>query len=438
MIPAALIGKCVTAIDEGRDHIECWGTGSASREFLYVDDCAEGILRAAETLDEPVPVNLGTCMEITIRDLIELIARLTGFEGEIRWDATKPDGQPRRCLDTSRADDLLGWRADVGFEEGLRRTIDWFRANRASKRVGGHGLNRCGSPPDQPGLLPGRRRHRSTATTLRDLVAHGRVKSAIASRSIYGRKGGGSTASRSSTASASTASGGRSSGRRASRPASPTSASSTSPPSGSRSRFGPRRRDRYTAPFIAALGPILRWFKGSRCVYWVMDLYPDLPIACGVMKRDSIATRFFADQSPMPSNRRRGRRPGPLHGGPGPSKGTPEEKIELIGVWSDQEEVKPIQRSENEFRREWGIGDRTLVMYSGNFGIGHDVATFLEAAKHRGRRPDSIRLRRRRQEESRGRGLHRRARTRGHLHHRSVPAAGAARRTPEPPPTSTW
>lgn len=131
VIPA-LIRKCVTAIDEGRDHIECWGTGSASREFLYVDDCAEGILRAAETLDEPVPVNLGTCMEITIRDLVELIARLTGFEGEIRWDATKPDGQPRRCLDTSRADDLLGWRADVGFEEGLRRTIDWFRANRAS------------------------------------------------------------------------------------------------------------------------------------------------------------------------------------------------------------------------------------------------------------------------------------------------------------------
>ena len=129
VIPA-LIRKCVTAIDDGKDFIECWGTGSASREFLYVDDCAEGILRAAETLDEPTPVNLGTCMEITIRELVELIARLTGFEGEIRWDATKPDGQPRRCLDTSRAAEMFDWKASVGFEDGLRQTIDWFRANR--------------------------------------------------------------------------------------------------------------------------------------------------------------------------------------------------------------------------------------------------------------------------------------------------------------------
>jgi GDP-L-fucose synthase len=131
VIPA-LIRKCVSAIEDGRDHIECWGTGSASREFLYVDDCAEGIVRAAETLDEPVPVNLGTCMEITIKDLVELIARLTGFEGEIRWDATKPDGQPRRCLDTQRAKSMLDWSAQVGFEDGLRRTIEWFRENRTS------------------------------------------------------------------------------------------------------------------------------------------------------------------------------------------------------------------------------------------------------------------------------------------------------------------
>lgn len=130
VIPA-LIRKCVTAIDEGRDHIECWGTGSASREFLYVDDCGDGIVRAAEVLDEPVPVNLGTHMEITIKDLVELIARLTGFEGEIRWDATKPDGQPRRCLDTERAKERLGWTAQVGFEDGLRHTIEWFRANRS-------------------------------------------------------------------------------------------------------------------------------------------------------------------------------------------------------------------------------------------------------------------------------------------------------------------
>ena len=131
VIPAS-IRKCVAAADGGQDHIECWGTGSASREFLYVDDCAEGILRATEALDEPVPVNLGTCMEITIRELIELIARLTGFQGEIRWDATKPDGQPRRCLDTSRAAELFDWRAQVGFEDGLRQTIDWFRGNRSA------------------------------------------------------------------------------------------------------------------------------------------------------------------------------------------------------------------------------------------------------------------------------------------------------------------
>ena len=90
-------------------------------------------MRAAEVLDEPVPVNLGTGMEITIRDLVQLIARLCGFAGEIRWDPTKPDGQPRRCLDTERAARLLGFRAAVGFEEGLRRTIEWYRANRSHR-----------------------------------------------------------------------------------------------------------------------------------------------------------------------------------------------------------------------------------------------------------------------------------------------------------------
>jgi len=132
VIPA-LIRKCLEAMDRGDDHIVCWGTGSASREFLYVDDCAEGLVRAAEVLDEPVPVNLGTGNEITIRDLVTLIARLCGFQGEIRWDSTRPDGQPRRCLATERAEKLLGWKAKVGFEEGLRRTIDWYRAHRASQ-----------------------------------------------------------------------------------------------------------------------------------------------------------------------------------------------------------------------------------------------------------------------------------------------------------------
>ncbi|MCA9295120.1 MAG: GDP-L-fucose synthase [Phycisphaerales bacterium] len=125
VIPA-LIRKCITARDEGADHIMCWGTGSASREFLYVDDAAEGILRAAEIMEEPTPINLGTNMEITIKALVELIAKLTNFTGEIRWDATKPDGQPRRCLDTSRGRELLKWSAQVSFEEGLRRTITWW------------------------------------------------------------------------------------------------------------------------------------------------------------------------------------------------------------------------------------------------------------------------------------------------------------------------
>lgn len=126
VIPA-LVRKCVEAIDRADDHIVCWGTGSASREFLYVDDAAEGILRAAEEMDEPTPINLGAGFEITIRDLVELIARLTGFEGEIRWDDTKPDGQPRRSLDTTRARRLLNWKAQVGFEDGLARTIHWWR-----------------------------------------------------------------------------------------------------------------------------------------------------------------------------------------------------------------------------------------------------------------------------------------------------------------------
>ena len=130
MIPA-LIKKCVDARDRGDGFIEVWGTGSASREFLYVDDAAEGIVLAAERYDGEEPVNLGVGREITIRELVDLIVRLTGFEGEVRWDATKPDGQPRRALDTSRARDRFGFVAQVGFEEGLRRTIERYEATRA-------------------------------------------------------------------------------------------------------------------------------------------------------------------------------------------------------------------------------------------------------------------------------------------------------------------
>jgi GDP-L-fucose synthase len=125
VIPA-LIKKCVDARDSGADHIDVWGTGAASREFLYVDDAAEGIVLAADRYDGSDPVNLGVGREITIRELVEVIARLTRFEGEIRWDPSKPDGQPRRALDTSRAREQFGFTAATGFEEGLRATVDWY------------------------------------------------------------------------------------------------------------------------------------------------------------------------------------------------------------------------------------------------------------------------------------------------------------------------
>jgi GDP-L-fucose synthase len=130
VIPA-LIKKVQDALDSGAGWIEVWGTGRASREFLYVEDAARGIALAAESYDGPEPVNLGAGFEILIRDLVALITRLMGFGGEVRWDPGKPDGQPRRSLDTSRAERLFGFRATTGFEQGLRRTIDWYRAQRA-------------------------------------------------------------------------------------------------------------------------------------------------------------------------------------------------------------------------------------------------------------------------------------------------------------------
>jgi GDP-L-fucose synthase len=131
VIPA-LIKKCFDAIDSGADHIDLWGTGSASREFLYVDDAATGIVLAAEHYDDAEPVNLGVGREITIRELGTLIAEISGFAGELRWDPTKPDGQPRRVLDTSRAQKRFGFMASTPFDEGLRRTIEWYRGSRAS------------------------------------------------------------------------------------------------------------------------------------------------------------------------------------------------------------------------------------------------------------------------------------------------------------------
>ena len=129
VIPA-LIRKCVLANESGADHIDVWGTGAASREFLFVDDAAEGIVLAAERWEGAEPVNLGADRELGIKELVEIIAELTGFEGEIRWDRTKPDGQPRRSVDASRARELFGFEAATDFRDGLGQTIDWYLANR--------------------------------------------------------------------------------------------------------------------------------------------------------------------------------------------------------------------------------------------------------------------------------------------------------------------
>ena len=125
VIPA-LIRRCAEAVREKATSITCWGTGRATREFLYVEDCAEAIVRAAQVYDGEDPINLGSGREISIMDLAALVARLSGYKGQILWDPSRPDGQPRRLLDISRAQELLGWRARTSLEEGLRRTIAWY------------------------------------------------------------------------------------------------------------------------------------------------------------------------------------------------------------------------------------------------------------------------------------------------------------------------
>ena len=129
VIPA-LIKKFVEAKDQGHDEVVVWGTGTATREFLYVDDCAEGFVLGAEQYDDPEPVNLGSGVEISIKDLAELIARVVGYEGRLAWDHSKPDGQPRRQLDVSRAREKFGFEATTDFEEGLQTTVDWYRAHK--------------------------------------------------------------------------------------------------------------------------------------------------------------------------------------------------------------------------------------------------------------------------------------------------------------------
>lgn len=126
VIPA-LIKKCVDAVNSNADYIEVWGDGSASREFLYVKDAVEGIIMAAEKYNESDPVNLGSSFEIYIKDLVETIAKATGFKGEIRWDKSKPNGQPRRKLDTSLAQKKFGFKSTTTFEDGLKETVDWYK-----------------------------------------------------------------------------------------------------------------------------------------------------------------------------------------------------------------------------------------------------------------------------------------------------------------------
>lgn len=123
----ALIKKVYDAKKEGRSYVEVWGTGRATREFLYAEDAAEGIILATELYEKPDPVNLGSGKEISIKHLVKLIADLMDYQGEIRWDISKPDGQPRRMLDTSRADREFGFRAKTDFETGLRKTIQWYK-----------------------------------------------------------------------------------------------------------------------------------------------------------------------------------------------------------------------------------------------------------------------------------------------------------------------
>ena len=129
VIPA-LIKKCVDAVDSNEGEVVCWGTGNVSREFIYVEDAAEGILLASEFYEAGEPVNIGVGFEIKIKDLAEKIAQLAGFKGELIWDASKPDGQPRRRLDTTRARKKFGFEAKVSFEEGLKKTIQWYRENK--------------------------------------------------------------------------------------------------------------------------------------------------------------------------------------------------------------------------------------------------------------------------------------------------------------------
>jgi GDP-L-fucose synthase len=134
VIPA-LIKKCIEAKERGDDHILAWGDGSPTREFLYVEDAAKGILLAAERYNDSQPVNLGSAFEISIKELVETIAQVTGFEGRIVWDTSKPNGQPRRKLDISRAEECFGFKSVTPFPEGMRKTVDWYQAEMTASKT---------------------------------------------------------------------------------------------------------------------------------------------------------------------------------------------------------------------------------------------------------------------------------------------------------------
>jgi GDP-L-fucose synthase len=133
VIPA-MIRKCIDASSQGLDRIVLWGDGTPTREFLYVEDCARALLLAAQRYDLPEPVNVGAGFEISMADLADLVVRLTGFRGRLEWDPSRPNGQPRRMLDTTRARERFGFVAETPFEDGLRRTIEWYREHRGEIR----------------------------------------------------------------------------------------------------------------------------------------------------------------------------------------------------------------------------------------------------------------------------------------------------------------
>ena len=197
VIPA-LVRKMVEGQERGDEEIVLWGDGTPSREFLYVDDCAEGLLLAMERYDKPEPVNLGAGFEITIRELAELIRELTGYEGRLAWDTSRPNGQPRRSLDTSRAEREFGFKARTGFREGLERTIEFFRSNargscatRSAAARPSSGRTPAPRSRSKPGPSPGRAPWRPWSAARTETPCASRAARAPQHRAAATRRGAG-------------------------------------------------------------------------------------------------------------------------------------------------------------------------------------------------------------------------------------------------------